>query len=272
MLRRIFVYGILAVAGVGVISMAGVLRNRATVQAETAQAEAVESDEGASYAFANDTACCASAKCAGASPCCAGTKCATSMATAACTEEPNVLACTAVETEEGTCRAIQFNGQTIVGFTVADEDDLSQRPCGIDLMAVDPSLPVTGNNAFGPYAARNFQHLVLAVDPSQSNPVDRQLQVVQKLLSTKAELAPSEAQIKAAIDNYFLVNKVESAISMLTKIAAEAPQSDQGKRAKAAIDVLRATDSVRPASYERRGTDKSQEAASPIPEPPVPMP
>src|SRR5207244_3588516 len=100
-------YGFLAVAGVGVISMAGVLRNRAVVEA----------DGEAPYAIANDTACCASEACDGTSPCCAGAKCAGASscplaakcsAGPACSTEATALACSAVETENGICQAVQF--------------------------------------------------------------------------------------------------------------------------------------------------------------------
>lgn len=80
-----------------------------------------------------------------------------------------------------------------------------------------------------------------------ANPIDRQLEVVSELLDTKAELTPSEQQIKDAIGNYFLNSRVEAAIGILSKIADEAPESIQGQRAKSAVDVLKGSQTQQPA-------------------------
>jgi hypothetical protein len=229
MIRRILGYGFLAVVGVGVISVAGQLRRPQPQMVATA----------APQVFRGDTACCASAQCAAGQ--CASAQCASATGTCAssCCAAEQTETAVALATDEPDCpvyalQAINVTNGTEEGSVIrlsgiANLTDLPQQPCGLT--------------------------------PVEDDSIEQPLQSVRNLLATKDALSPSEEQIKAAIDSYFLTTKSEAAVQILLRIVSDAPESPQAAKARAAIAVLKGGDATPSACQGARACEAAQPEA-----------
>lgn len=140
----------------------------------------------------------------------------------------------------------------------AGEETEENEPAGV---LAGPAGTVEGIECT-PTSIPGYSFQMINLDQSRLvsvNPVDQQLQAASRLLATKSELSRTEAQIKGAIDNYFLSKRVDEATGILTKLVSEAPESPQGKRARVALEALNASNAPPPAA-DQTSIDKADEA------------